>query len=111
MVLAQKVAVLPADQREARGHAPVLPDRLRVLRLQVDAAAVLADHGFEHETTVGVEGVPGARHEGPRRAAHGRVRYRRAVCRDYLSGIAADERPLAGLPFQLHYIKRILVRL
>src|SRR5262249_22293033 len=42
VILAQEIAVLSADQDEAGGNPPVLPERLRILGLQIGAPSVLA---------------------------------------------------------------------
>ena len=91
--------------------APVLAEGLGVFGLEVDAAAVLADDGFEGQAAVHVDGVAGAGHEGAGEAAHRRVRHRGAVLRDDLAGIAAGEAPFARLPLQLQHVERVLVGL
>jgi ABC-type branched-subunit amino acid transport system ATPase component len=46
MVLAQKIAVLPANPTVARGGAPVLSERLRILAAQPASRAVLPHHSI-----------------------------------------------------------------
>ena len=87
-VLAEEVGGVAANEGEAGGDSPVLSEAWRVLRLSVDAAAVLADHGFEGDAAVDVDGVAGVRHQGACRS-RGSGRSRRCVpmAGDHLAGV------------------------
>ena len=90
-------------------RAPVLPARLRILDLAVDAVAVLADGRLEREAAVRIDRVRRAGDDRPRQAAIGRERQRRPVRGDRFAGVAADEHPLAGLPLELHDVQHVFV--
>src|SRR5262245_40094987 len=55
VVLAQEVGLVPGDQHAADGDPPVLPARLGVLGLRVDAVAGLPHRGFERDAAVGID--------------------------------------------------------
>src|SRR5437870_5042652 len=101
MVISQEIAIRSANESEARSHAPMLPEGLRVFRLEINAAAILADHGFEREAAIHVDGVAGVSDKRARGSSHWRVWQSRTVFGNHLACIASDERPFARLSLEL----------
>ena len=111
MVLTQEIRIVASDKSYVQRCAPMLPEELRVFTLEPCAIAVLPKRHFEGDIPICVDRVAASSQERLSKTAIGReVRRQGAVPRDHLSGVAAEEEPLAYLPFQLENVQRILVR-
>src|SRR3954470_20983785 len=88
----------------------MLADSLRIFELQPGPIAVLARSGFASNASVYIDRIPGPAQESLCQAAIRRKsRGLRSPDGDRLSGIPANEEPLAGLAFELQYILEVVI--
>ena len=96
---------------DAERRSPMLSDSLRILTLEVEPVAALADRALDRDRPARIDGVRGARDDAfrdplvwrkTRRTARDRPRHR-------FTNVPAVEHPLTSLPLQLHYVQHVFV--
>src|SRR5438093_5295797 len=97
------------DADTGQGEPPVLRERLRVFTLDVHAVPVLSGSAFDRDRPPRIDRVSGPPQKRSCDAAIRREGNDATRFCDRLTGVAADQYPLANLAFELDDVKDVLV--